>query len=380
MNLIQIIEPDILQAISEGKSFWRIINNKKAQQIYSKEILFQKCFNIEERDFKIFNDYFEEYKSLKHKCLNPLKYIIFPNKERMKEGTLCTEFQNNNLKDKVLNLSNENNKLKDSQKFIIIYGIAKFMEFLESNNKYHGRLNVNNIFLINKCWPIVTDPLIHQIFKKYEEEKKNLTFESLISYPIEYYKENVTNIKTDAYSYGILILQLFTEQIELIKFDNKLKEKILEGEKCNFDFNLQDDISSLINQCLQDKPSSRPDFKNIVDILEKIYQNNIEFKSEEYEKYKNYLNEEEKFEIIEKNIQIKQYKEDADKGDPLSMYLYGKAKYEGDKCDIDKDIGIKYLSSAAILKNKEAIYYFEVIEKERKLLYSKKDIEASLRR
>ena len=238
MNSIQIIEPDILQVINEGKSFWKIISNKKSQQIYSKEFLFQKSFNIKEEDFKIFNDYLEEYKSLKHKCLNPLKYIILPNIERMKEGTLCTEFQNNNLKDKILNLSNENeiNKLKDYQKFVIIYGVAKFIEFLESKNKYHGRLNVNNIFLVNKCWPIVTDPLIHQIFKNYEEEKKNLNFESLISYPIEYYKENISNIKTDVYSFGILMLQLFTEQIELIKFDNKIKEKILNVEKCNFDF------------------------------------------------------------------------------------------------------------------------------------------------
>ena len=124
---------------------------------------------------------------------------------------------------------------------------------------------------------------------------------------------------------------------------------------------------------MEDEPSLRPDFKNIVEILEKIYQNNIEFKSEEFEQYKNYLNKEEKLEIIESNKQIKQFKEDADKGDPFSMYLYGKSKYEGDKCDMDKELGIKYLSSAAILKSKEAIYYFEVIEKERLLLNTKKD-------
>ena len=44
------------------------------------------------------------------------------------------------------------------------------------------------------------------------------------------------------------------------------------------------------------------------------------------------------------------------------MYLYGKTKYEGDKYIIDKKKWIKYLSMAAILKNKEAINFFAVIE------------------
>ena len=376
MNLVRNIEPDILKVISEEKSFWKIIKNEKVQQIYSKEVLFQKRFDIKEEDFKKFEDYSEEYKSLNHKCLNPLKYIILPNKEQMKNGALCTEFQNDNLKDKIINLSNqgEDNKLNDSQKFVIIYGIAKFLEFLESKNKYHGRLNASNIFLKNKFWPLITDPLIHEVFKNYEEEKSNLNLDTLISYPIEYFKENISNIKTDAYSFGILMIQLFNEQIEIIKFDEILLEKILNGEKCDFEFNLIEDISSLIVQCLQDDPSKRPNFKNIVETLEKIYENNSPFKSEDFDKYKNYINAEEKPEIIvENNLQIKQYKEDADKGDPLSMFLYGKAKYEGDKCAMDKEIGIKYLSSAAILNNKESINYFQVIELEKKLLGQKKD-------
>ena len=47
------------------------------------------------------------------------------------------------------------------------------MEFLESKNKFHGRLYVSNIFLFLNFWPIITDPLIHHIFKNYEEDKKN---------------------------------------------------------------------------------------------------------------------------------------------------------------------------------------------------------------
>jgi hypothetical protein len=51
-----IIEPDTLQNINEEKSYWKIINNKKSQQIYSKELIFQKSFDIKEVDFKLFND------------------------------------------------------------------------------------------------------------------------------------------------------------------------------------------------------------------------------------------------------------------------------------------------------------------------------------
>ena len=324
MKSTQIIEPDILQIIDEKESPWKIVNDHKSQQIYSKEILFKKAFNIKEEDFEKFNDYIEKYQSLKHKCLNPLKYIIFPNSEQMRNAALCTEFQNMNLKAKINNLSKEDekNKLNDSQKFIILFGVAKFMEFLENKNVCHGRLNLSNIFIINNFWPIITDPLVHHIFNNYEEDKNNFNPETLICYPSEYYKENIYNIKTDVYSFGILAIQLFTEQIEIIKFDNKLSEHILLGEKCNFEFNLSEDLSSLIIQCLQEDPSSRPDFKNIIKTLEKIYQNNIAFKSEEFEKFKLFLNEEEKIEIIiENNNQIKKYKEDADKGEPLAMYL-----------------------------------------------------------
>lgn len=74
----------------------------------------------------------------------------------------------------------------------------------------------------------------------------------------------------------------------------------------DFEFNLPDDISKLVIQCINKDPSSRPNFKNIVEILEKIYQNNTAFKSEEFNKYKNYLDKEEIIEIIvENNLQIK---------------------------------------------------------------------------
>jgi hypothetical protein len=155
----------------------------------------------------------------------------------MKIGSLCTEFQNNNLKSKIQNLSNNEEKLNDVQKFIIIYGIAKFMEFLESKNKFHGRLYVSNIFLEENFWPIITDPLIHHIFKNYEEDKKKLSFEILLCYPSEFFKDNILNIKTDVYSFGILMIQLFTEQIEITKFDNNFSETKLNGENCDFEFN-----------------------------------------------------------------------------------------------------------------------------------------------
>jgi hypothetical protein len=172
MKSIVIIETDILKNINVEKSYWKIINKRKSQQIYSKEIIFQKSFNIKEEDFKLFKDYLEEYKSFKH-SLNPLKYVIFPNIEQMKNGSLCTEFQNDNLKNKIKKLSNNEERLNDVLKFIIIYGIAKFMEFLELKNKYHGRLYISNIFLESNFRPIITDPLIHHIFKNYEEDKKN---------------------------------------------------------------------------------------------------------------------------------------------------------------------------------------------------------------
>lgn len=374
MKSIQIIEPDILQNINEEKSRWKAIKNRKSRQIYNKETLFQKSFNIKEDDFPVFQEYLEEYKMINHKCLNPLKYVILPNKEQMKNGTLCTEYQITNLKDVINNFHKEKNKLNEAQKFIIIYGTAKFMEFLEGKNKFHGRLNVSNIFLKNEFWPIITDPLLHHFFQKYEDDKKSLNFESLICYPSEYYLNNIRNIKTDVYSFGIIMIQLFTEQVEITNVDNKFAEKILNGEKLTFEFNLPEDISNLIIQCLEENPESRPDFKNIVETLEKIYENNKAFNSDHFEEYKKYLNEPEKIKIItENNNQIRQFKEDADKGEPLAMYLYGKAKYEGDKCIMDKEIGIKYLSAAAILKNKEAINFFEVIELEQKLLNKNKD-------
>ena len=376
MESIKIIEPDILNNIydsKEEKSNWKIIYNNKTQQIFSKEVLFQKNFTIKEEDFSLFKNYSEEYKSINHKCLNPLKYIILPNKSRSVNGALLSDYQSINLKDQINNLNK--NKLNQAGKFLIIYGIARFMEFLESKNKFHGRLNVSNIFLTEKLWPIITDPLIHHIFKKYEDDKKFFSIENLLCYPSEYYKENNLNIKTDVYSFGILIIQLFTENIDLIKSDYILSEEIVKGEKISFEFNLPEDIAFLILDCIQDRPYSRPNFKNIVETLEKINKENITFKSEEFEKYKYYLNKEEIDEvIIEKDLQIKKYKEEADKGKSLEMYLYGKAKYEGDKCTMDKKIGIKYLSSAAILKNKEAINYFQVIELEQKLNKSKENI------
>ena len=102
------------------------------------------------------------------------------------------------------------------------------------------------------------------------------------------------------------MIQLFTEQIEITKFDNKFLENKFNGEIFDLEFNLPEDMTSLIIHCLKNDPSSRPNFKNIVETLEKISQNNSAFKSEELDKNKNYHNKEEIIEIIvEKYLNIK---------------------------------------------------------------------------
>ena len=64
------------------------------------------------------------------------------------------------------------------------------------------------------------------------------------------------------------------------------------------EFNLPEDVSNLIIQCLNDDPEYRPNFSNIVESLEKIYQDNEVFKSDKFDEYKKYLKEPEKIEII----------------------------------------------------------------------------------
>jgi serine/threonine protein kinase len=153
------------------------------------------------------------------------------------------------------------------------------MEYLHENNIYHFHLSSRNVLIQDDFTPRICDYGFHyfkeiaSIFLKYKN-KNGYTCPELLKD-----NRNISNItgtdenfrKCDVYSFGMLLWELYTCTIP---FDVKLTTVYDFVVKDNYrpeitkDFNHE--IANLIRLCWDSDVKKRPEFKEIIQIINKI--------------------------------------------------------------------------------------------------------------
>ena len=87
----------------------------------------------------------------------------------------------------------------------------------------------------------------------------------------ELFQKRQYDEKVDIFAFGTLIWELVWREVPLDGFEPaEIKAKVESGEPLKQNYGLDQRISQLINECRSLKPTDRPSFKEIIQVLEDV--------------------------------------------------------------------------------------------------------------
>ena len=190
------------------------------------------------------------------------------------------------------------NNLTNTQKVIIIYGIAAGMSFLHSNDIIHRNLNPCSIYIDDKSYPKISG-MSHSI--PISNSDTFLTELRLYEWTCYYAPEIFLNLEysksADVYSFGITMYEIFSQKAPFeFKKLNDFYEKVGEnGFRPEMDESIPLCYRRLIEKCWSQDPKKRPSFD---EVLSELKNNNEyvtcfegDFDNEAFLEYKKYIDE-----------------------------------------------------------------------------------------
>ena len=230
-----------------------------------------------------------------HPCFNKFIGFHIPEKRKNK-GTIFLEFCPNWSLDVILEEKRKEESkvdLNDTNKLIIIYGIATGMAFLHSHDIINGNLKPENVLLDEYLHPKLCD---FGTANEIEDVKTSKTVQQTTAaiMPPEFldnYEEYNRTKPIDVFSFAMVVYEIITEDEPFAGYNPlQIVEKTLKNERPEFNKPIAECYRNLIERCWSQEPGKRPTFDEIVEELE----NNTEFITEnsidssEYYKYIEY--------------------------------------------------------------------------------------------
>ncbi|KAK8896552.1 hypothetical protein M9Y10_014460 [Tritrichomonas musculus] len=191
--------------------------------------------------------------------------------------------------------------LNDTQRLIIIYGIASAMKYLHSKNIVHADLKPANVLLDENFYP------------KFFCIKQRV-WNSSIHCP-EIINGDDINIKIDVFSFAITVTEIMNGKNAYSESSNRymnpfrIYQGVLKGVRPEINDKVPERYQQLIEECWKQDPNARPSFELIVDQL----RNDPGFITESIDKekvdeYVNFIDtkmlEEEKNQFIEEDEEV----------------------------------------------------------------------------
>lgn len=196
---------------------------------------------------------------------------------------------------------------------MILLGIARGMMYLQEHHILLRYLNPSDIYLDENHHPHLINYGLLNNYKNSNINVKNLTYQEMIYIAPEILSNKHYNIKTNVYSFGIIMYELLTEttpfplyksgKITTKEFIEKISQEDFHPK---FTTPLKKSFKKLIKRCLSKNPLERPSFDEIFNLLaynmeDSLYDPN-EDKDEDEDENNYYLKEtniDELFEYID---------------------------------------------------------------------------------
>ena len=315
----------------------------------------------ENEDEKIFLLYMEMLQKLAHPGIIPfVGFCSSSNNNHQKNIFLLKYAENKSLQDVFIARSQGKTPIwwDLEQQYLFIYGIAVTMNYLHSLMKTHQNLTPSNILIDENFEPQITDFYQSKFFPKFELNNENLKKYNLIYYTDPYILNSNGKFhqKSDVFSFAIIAIQILSGNIEIYEDYGDDIDSFIEDLKKGsimpmIPENIPFELSELLISCLSFETRNRPLFPKICEKLEKIYDSIEELSSQRFKEYKEKINQKNNDEEL--NPKIKKMKEEAMKGDVEMMYLYAKARFEGQNCKKNVTEAIHFYRMAS-MKGHEA--------------------------
>ena len=255
-------------------------------------------------------------------------------------------------------------KLNDTQKLILIYGIAAGMSYLHSYDIIHRNLNPSSIFFDDSFLPKISGFNISKELSKslpLDEPRKDGKFKGEEFYLApEVLKKLEYGKPSDVYSFALLMYEIVTEEAPNVGEN---------GVESKFESKIPLCYQILIEKCWSPNPNDRPTFDEIVSELK----NNSQYITKEVDEneFKNYVNfiensqisfDEEK--VIDEMDDIFELYKSEFKKSKINPKLRGPIN---SSCDLDiskyKTIGDKF-NTYAFEKETKTRFHIEFCKKE----------------
>lgn len=206
----------------------------------------------------------------------------------------------------------------DTQKLIILYGIASAMSYLHKNNIIHRDLKPANILLDDELNPKISDFGLSK--PKQEEDFQDKLIGTPLYISPEIYQSSKYSTEGDVYAYSMIAYELILNK-EPFKGEttNSIFNKVSQGIRPKFSEQIGDSYKNLIKKCWSQDPDKRPSFEEIVKELKE--DSGFITDTIDEAKYFNYINS-----IDETPVSLNPLpefgKDDIDKLDPKTMFQY----------------------------------------------------------
>lgn len=169
----------------------------------------------------------------------------------------------------------DKSKIDDVQKMIIIYGIAKGIQFLHQMKICHRDLNPNNIVLNSLNYPLICDFGSSRQISTVHIDDGTYTGTPIYQSP-EMFNDDITTdffFPTDIFSFGTIIYNLITNEnpyekdIKKLNFVN-LANFLQNGNRINLPSTIPSWFRYLITLCWKQNPKERPTIDDIVNLFD----------------------------------------------------------------------------------------------------------------
>ena len=216
--------------------------------------------------------YIASYSKMKHKAILPFHgfNLYYRGGGRNVCPAIITDYQKKKSLQDVIQNTGAPIMFNDTQKTILIFGVASALRYIHKRDAYHGNLKPSNILLNSRFEPFVGD-FFHNTLDSGDSNVINVKYMApeLYNNSVKS-KELIQQQRADVYSFAMVSYSILTSLIPFgadVNTPSAVMKLVNSDKKPQFPSYVPQNIIDLLSRCWNNDPTLRPSFKEIIGIL-----------------------------------------------------------------------------------------------------------------